>query len=347
MNEDILNRTLKRRHVRQQQKADNNCEPRPSEISNTLRSTVTIFKSIANDLGIDKNSIEEFDRYYDFVHPDFLEWRNTKDGPKRSYQDRKIGPTHAKMLDAFAQDGGRQKLMAWFKFPKMLINKVRKELDRQDDVTALSDKRLGDAMTAVNAAILRCVPLRRYNLAKLRIKSCPQSGEPQTLRIPNETDRDARISIGPAEIKKNGKGIEVLLTPFATAVLRFYRDRIRPEIMRRRGSDPSNPYLFPGAGMQERWHSKHTRDYAKRAWDAGFWLDLHGNRHLTAKIVLDRDPGAMKLVQEVLGHKSEKTTRAYYAEVDELLAHKRFQEYLENAEHENLEELQAILRSVE
>jgi integrase len=131
----------------------------------------------------------------------------------------------------------------------------------------------------------------------------------------------------------------VLASTTATRALQIHRDRIRPEVLRRRGSDPANPYLFPGRGRAERPHSKHTRDYRDRAQAAGFWLDLHCNRHLTAKIVLDRDPAAMPLVQTILGHATQRTTEAYYAEVNQLLAQQRFQEHLLAAERDLTSEL--------
>ena len=60
-------------------------------------------------------------------------------------------------------------------------------------------------------------------------------------------------------------------------------------------------------------------------------IDLHVMRHLAAKVILDQDPSAMALVQEVLGHKKIDTTRAYYAEVCGLVAQSRYLELLDRA----------------
>jgi hypothetical protein len=47
------------------------------------------------------------------------------------------------------------------------------------------------------------------------------------------------------------------------------------------------------------------------------------------KIILDQDPSAMALVQEVLGHKRIKTTQSYYAEVSKIIAQRRYIHLLE------------------
>src|SRR3546814_8088723 len=96
-------------------------------------------------------------------------------------------------------------------------------------------------------------------------------------------------------------------------------------MLKRRGSNLDNPYLFPSYGMKHRHKQLITRHWVARCRDAGIEMDLHVNRHLVAKLVLDQDPTAMSLVQEILGHEHEETTRAYYADVNKALVHKKFQ----------------------
>jgi integrase len=253
------------------------------------------------------------------------------------------------MLEQFSRDGGRAKLLAWFTLPRTLLDGVESRLRAvRGEAGRLSERELNDAMTAVAAAILQCCPLRRENLAELRLGPDHASGLGPNLYVPGarERNRAARIALADHEVKNN-QGMTVLASDLATRALRLYRDRIRPEVLRRRGSDPSNPYLFPGRGRAERPHAKHTRDYRDRAWAAGFWLDLHCNRHLTAKIVLDRDPTAMPLVQTILGHANQRTTEAYYAEVNQILAQERFQQHLAAAESELTAELGTAIRSAQ
>lgn len=42
-------------------------------------------------------------------------------------------------------------------------------------------------------------------------------------------------------------------------------------------------------------------------------MTAHQFRHLAAALILDRHPGALHLVQRLLGHKSPKTTIRFYA----------------------------------
>ena len=58
---------------------------------------------------------------------------------------------------------------------------------------------------------------------------------------------------------------------------------------------------------------------------------MHVARHIAAKVILDMDPSAMGLVQEILEHKRIETTRAYYAEVSKLIAQKRYLQLLDKA----------------
>jgi len=51
-------------------------------------------------------------------------------------------------------------------------------------------------------------------------------------------------------------------------------------------------------------------------------------RHLAAKVILDEDPSAMALVQVMLGHLWIKTTESYYAEVNKIIAQRRWQALL-------------------
>jgi integrase len=46
----------------------------------------------------------------------------------------------------------------------------------------------------------------------------------------------------------------------------------------------------------------------------------HQFRHLCAKLILDRNPGAYELVRQMLGHTSQKTTANSYAGIDTLRA---------------------------
>src|SRR3546814_4757240 len=103
-------------------------------------------------------------------------------------------------------------------------------------------------------------------------------------------------------------------------------------MLKRRGSNLDNPYLFPSYGMKHRHKQLITRHWVARCRDAGIVMDLHVHRHLVAKLVLDQDPTAMSLVQEILGHDDDETMRAYYADVNKGMVHKNFQLHWEEIE---------------
>jgi integrase len=48
----------------------------------------------------------------------------------------------------------------------------------------------------------------------------------------------------------------------------------------------------------------------------GVRLTPHQFRHLAAKIIFDRNPGAFELVRELMGHKNIQTTINFYAGID-------------------------------
>lgn len=99
------------------------------------------------------------------------------------------------------------------------------------------------------------------------------------------------------------------------------------------GASPDNPYLFPGRGMRNHSQGELNKDFvARNRRPGGFVLNLHCQRHMAAKAVLDTDPSKMALVQVLLGHKTIETTQAYYAEVDMIFAQRQFHEIL--AAHE-------------
>jgi integrase len=64
---------------------------------------------------------------------------------------------------------------------------------------------------------------------------------------------------------------------------------------------------------------------------AGIVLTPHQFRHLSAKVVLDAEPGAFETVKQFLGHKSLKTTVAAHAGIDSRRAARRHYQLVERA----------------
>jgi len=103
-----------------------------------------------------------------------------------------------------------------------------------------------------------------------------------------------------------------------------------------------NPHLFPGAdghriedggyalGRGYITRSKLNATFKRHMKKyCGLDLCMHVMRHLAGKIILDQDPSAMALVQEILGHKRLRTTQSYYAEVSKIVAQRRYVHLLE------------------
>ena len=71
------------------------------------------------------------------------------------------------------------------------------------------------------------------------------------------------------------------------------------------------------------------RTYLKRR--AGIALSSHQFRHLSAKVLLDAEPGSFETVRQLLGHKSLTTTVGAYAGIDSRRAARHHQRLVEEA----------------
>jgi integrase len=292
--------------------------------------------------------LQRIDAFYDHVHPDFKKRVTdpaTGETRREWHSGFRMSPRRQQLIARFGETGGHARFAAWHSLPVVYRDRAKQALRRvRGQAHRLTDEQLNDGATAVAAAIVRCGALRRGSLETLRLADHPTDPERlANVYVPIRREKDvfARFDLAPVDIKKNGKPLHLLANAFCTEVLIWFRDNIRPELLRRRGSDPTNPYLFPGEGLRPRPEGKLTRDYARRAREQGFELDLHTNRALIGKIILDRDPTQMALVQQVLGHENIETTQSYYAAVNSLLAQKVWQQHLHEAERKSFETLGA------
>lgn len=342
---DVLAKVLLRRLERQRARAAARGATPPDPKNGTLKGTVAIFKAIARDIDQPEMTVTAIDRFYDVAHPDFLQWRKVNGQKVRLYKSRSMGPSHAAMLAQFDTDGGDRKLLAWFELPQVLHERVRARLRAVGgDPDRLSQEDFCDAITAAVAAITRSCPLRRENVGELRIAYAEAKGLGANLALPNEPGRRGRIRLWAGEVKRGTDDVSVFLTPYATEIVRFYLKVIRPALARRLGADAQNPWLFPAYGMKHRALELITLHFAKRCADAGIHMDLHANRHLTAKIVLDRDINAMPLMQQILGHKQLSMTEDYYTDIKKAFVDAQFQAHLDAKEQEVRKGLLAQLK---
>ncbi|MGX5722379.1 tyrosine-type recombinase/integrase [Shinella zoogloeoides] len=170
--------------------------------------------------------------------------------------------------------------------------------------TLARDKRLGartrlaQAQAALGLSILTFMPLRLGNLTDLKF------GEHLILH-----PGGASSLIIPAEDTKARRPIEFNIPePLATMLFEYYTD-IAPAAI---GTRPDSLFCrtdgAPKGFAQVRYL---VQTYFKQ--QVGFHMNPHAFRHLCAKLILDRNPGAHTLVQELLGHKSVETSTAFYS----------------------------------
>ncbi|MGM0561140.1 MAG: site-specific integrase [Pseudomonadota bacterium] len=256
----------------------------------------------------------------DHVDPHLLgKYRNALGETKRRYEHYKMGTRHKERLRQFNDPLA---IVTWFNLPEHLVTQAKARLTRSDkDLEAMNL-----ALVAVLHRILRCAPLRRRNLAGLRI-----GGPSPQVTLPPAGRGKGRITIE-AEQVKNERQIDIELDQETVTLLRWWIQEVRPLLATSVGADPDNVFLFPAHGNQHRAKELLNAHFRKiNEKHGGFRMNLHLARHLTAKILLDSDPAQMDLVQNLLGHKSRRVTESYYAEVQQILVQRRWHEILDQA----------------
>ena len=168
------------------------------------------------------------------------------------------------------------------------------------------------------SAILSYMPLRLQNLTSLtfEVHVFLQAG----------ATRISSLEIPAAEIK-NKTELAFDIPPHIAKMLIEYRDRIAPKII---GHRPDRLFVnadgSPKSPATVAWL---IVQYAKRR--AGIILTPHQFRHLSAKVLLDAEPGSFETVKQLLGHKNLKTTVGLYAGIDSRRAARHHQHLIEQA----------------
>jgi integrase len=159
------------------------------------------------------------------------------------------------------------------------------------------------AQTALMIEFLLHVPLRMANVAELAFE--------QHISWPAGRNGRAWLLI-PGVKTKTGEPYEAELSGELLAMLRTYRDKILSKLSGRR----RNEIFVAVDGRRKR--AETISDLFKETTLAhlGFTVTPHQMRHIAAKLILDQNPGAFELVKQLLGHKSLKTTIAFYAGLD-------------------------------
>jgi len=295
--------------------------------NSTFRNMAALFLGMACDLRVGRGALYEISRILDDVDPHVIEVSERADGKVwRRRTHVKIGPRHAARLRQFNDSA---KFHAWHKVRRTLLEQAERRLEsatKHGRALLLEDV---NSMTAcVLHHITRCCPARRQNLAELCIL-----GPHQNVRLPSARG-EGFIYIDWTKTK-NRNDQPIALTPETVEVIRFYIEHFRPVLAKAVGADDANPYLFPAAGMKYRSPGLLNKAFRERNWDAaGIVLNLHVQRHVCAKVILDQDPSKMSLVQTILGHRDIETTKAYYAELNTIAAQRQFHKLIEISERQ-------------
>ena len=166
---------------------------------------------------------------------------------------------------------------------------------------------------ALAAELWLFAPLRLSNFAGLRLDQ----------HLIRRQGGDHRWAIHvPAAVVKNAIDLDYELPAPIARHLEVYLERFRPRLV-----TGTNPWLFPGRAGKAK-HVATLREQVVRAVRQGTGIELHPHlfRHIAGKLLLDEHPGDQGTVQQMLGHKSIRTTMATYTGAETRAAIRRYDE---------------------
>jgi integrase len=245
------------------------------------------------------------------------EWARV-DPPVLAELKRLIGKLPA---PATGLTGKNKKFLRQFDDPKALVRLVQLPEQLWEEVkrdSNLSFRTLAKAHAALAIAILTYIPLRLQNLSDLAFDTHlfmrAGAGAISTLELSN------------GEVK-NKTELAFDIPPGVVKMLLEYRDRVAPKII---GHRPLRLFVnvngTPKSPTTVAWLIAY---YAKKR--AGIVLTPHQFRHLSAKVLLDAQPGAFETVRQILGHRNTQTTVNAYAGIDSRRAARHHQNLIERA----------------
>jgi integrase len=177
---------------------------------------------------------------------------------------------------------------------------------------------LAKAQAALAVSVLSYMSLRLKNLTALAFDTHlfmrEGAGAISTLELP-------------AGEMKNGTELAFDIPPAVAKMLIEYRDRFAPRVI---GHHPARLFVNVDGTPKTRWAVASLVKTSLRR-RAGIVITPHQFRHLSAKIVLDADPGGFETVKQFLGHTSLRTTVGAYAGIDSRRAARRHHYLVEQA----------------
>ena len=177
---------------------------------------------------------------------------------------------------------------------------------------------LAKAQAAIAIAILCYMPVRLQNLAALEFDT--------HLFVRDSVRATSTLEL-PADEVKNRTELAFDIPPLLAKMLIEYRDRFAPKVL---GHRPKRLFVnADGTSKNQASVASLIINYLRRR--AGILLTPHQFRHLSAKVVLDSNPGEYETVRQFLGHKSLETTVGAYAGLDSRRAARRHQYLVEQS----------------
>ena len=154
---------------------------------------------------------------------------------------------------------------------------------------------LAKAQAALAIAILTYMPVRVQNLAALTFDV--------HLFLRTGAGTISTLELSSDEVK-NKTGAAFDIPPQVAKMLIEYRERIAPRII---GHRPARLFVnADGTPKSERTVAWLISTYSKKR--AGIVLTPHQFRHLSARILLDEQPGNFEGIRQLLGHKRRSTS---------------------------------------
>jgi integrase len=202
-------------------------------------------------------------------------------------------------------------LRRFVQLPEQLWAEVKRE-------RSPSYRTLAKAQAALTMGILTYMPIRLQNLLTLEFE--------RHLFVRTGRGAKSTLELSSAEVK-NHTDLAFEIPPQVAKMLVEYRDRVMPKII---GEIPTRLFVnVDGTPKEEKGLGALITNYARRR--AGITLTPHQTRHLSAKVLLDDQPGGFEIVRQLLGHKNLHHTVSSYAGIDSRRAGKHHQRLMEEA----------------
>jgi integrase len=174
------------------------------------------------------------------------------------------------------------------------------------------------AQAALAVGILSYMPIRLQNLATLTFDV--------HLFMHESLGATSSLELAASEVK-NRQELAYDIPSAVAKMLIEYRNRIAPKII---GYRPDRLFVNVDGTPKTQWTVAWTiRTYLRKR--AGIVLSSHQFRHLSAKVLLDAEPGSFETVRQLLGHASLHTTVGAYAGIDSRRAARHHQRLVEEA----------------